>query len=97
VALGQVFSQYFGFPCQPSFHQLLHNHPHLSSGAGTIGQKWPQYMGLSPASIAIKNGPGVDSASNRNEYQEYSWNALGGERRLPRRADNLAAIYEPIF
>jgi hypothetical protein len=27
-----------GFPCQSSFHQLLHNHPRLSSGAGTIGQ-----------------------------------------------------------
>jgi hypothetical protein len=46
---GQVFSKYFGFPCQSSFHQLLHNHPHLSSGAGTIGQKWPQYKGLSPS------------------------------------------------
>jgi hypothetical protein len=23
VALGQVFSEYFGFSCQPSFHQLL--------------------------------------------------------------------------
>jgi hypothetical protein len=28
VALGQVFSKNFGFPCQPSFHQLLHNHLH---------------------------------------------------------------------
>jgi hypothetical protein len=26
VALGQVFSKCFGFPCQFSFHQLLHNH-----------------------------------------------------------------------
>jgi hypothetical protein len=43
VALGQVFSEYFGFPCQFLFHQLLHNH-HLSSGVGTIGQKWPQYQ-----------------------------------------------------
>jgi ribosomal protein L37AE/L43A len=25
-------------------HQLLHNHPHLSSGACTIDQKWPQYL-----------------------------------------------------
>jgi uncharacterized protein YihD (DUF1040 family) len=25
MALGQVFSEYFGFPCQSSFHQLLHN------------------------------------------------------------------------
>jgi hypothetical protein len=32
--LGQVFSEYFCFPCQSSFHQFLHNHPHLSSGAG---------------------------------------------------------------
>jgi hypothetical protein len=39
VALGQVFSEYFfGFPCQSLFHQFLHNHHQLSSGAGTIGQ-----------------------------------------------------------
>jgi hypothetical protein len=38
VALGQVFSDYFGFPCKFSFHQLLHNHHHLSSGAGTRGE-----------------------------------------------------------
>jgi hypothetical protein len=28
VALGHVFSEYFGFPCQSSFHRLLHNHHH---------------------------------------------------------------------
>jgi hypothetical protein len=33
---------------QCSFHQLLHNHPHLSSGVCTIGQKWPQYERLGP-------------------------------------------------
>jgi hypothetical protein len=39
VALGQVFSEYFGFPCNRcSLHQLLHNHPHVSSGKCTIGQ-----------------------------------------------------------
>jgi hypothetical protein len=37
VALGQVFSEYFGFPFQFSFHRLLHTR-HLSSGAGTVGQ-----------------------------------------------------------
>jgi hypothetical protein len=42
VALGQVFSKYFCFPCQSSFHQLLHNRHHISFGAGTIGQQWPQ-------------------------------------------------------
>jgi hypothetical protein len=26
VALGQVFSEYFGFPRQSSFHQFLHHH-----------------------------------------------------------------------
>jgi hypoxanthine phosphoribosyltransferase len=27
-----------------SFHQLLHNQHHLSSGAGTICQEWLQYQ-----------------------------------------------------
>jgi hypothetical protein len=26
VALEQVFSEYFGFPCQSSFHHILHHH-----------------------------------------------------------------------
>jgi hypothetical protein len=30
---GQVFSEFFGFSCnRRSLHQLLHNHPHVSSG-----------------------------------------------------------------
>jgi hypothetical protein len=28
VALGQDFSEYFGFPCQSSLHQILHHHNH---------------------------------------------------------------------
>jgi hypothetical protein len=28
LALGQVFSEYFGFPCQSSFHQIFHHHNH---------------------------------------------------------------------
>jgi hypothetical protein len=28
VALEHVFSDYFGFPCQSSFHQILHHHSH---------------------------------------------------------------------
>jgi hypothetical protein len=40
VALGQVSSEYFGFPCQYSFHQFLHNHhlglvQYASSGRST--------------------------------------------------------------
>jgi hypothetical protein len=28
AALGQVFSENFGFPCQSTFNLLLHNHLH---------------------------------------------------------------------
>jgi hypothetical protein len=37
-------------------------------------------------------GPGDDSASNRNEYQESSWGVMGGRRK----ADNFTAICDPI-
>jgi hypothetical protein len=37
LALGQVFSKYFSFPCQ-SFYRLLYTHHHPSFGAGTTGQ-----------------------------------------------------------
>jgi hypothetical protein len=36
--MGQVFSEYFDFPCQFSFYRLLQMQHHLSSGACTIGQ-----------------------------------------------------------
>jgi hypothetical protein len=36
MVLGQVFSKYYGLPCQFSSHQMLHTH--LSSGAGIKGQ-----------------------------------------------------------
>jgi hypothetical protein len=43
VALGQVFSEYFGFPCQSSLHQLLQK----SSIRGLYNRpKRPQYQGL---------------------------------------------------
>jgi hypothetical protein len=46
VALGQVFSEYFGFPCQSLFHQLLqkssspitwglYNRPEVAAVLGT--------------------------------------------------------------
>jgi hypothetical protein len=28
VPQGKIFSEYFGFPCQSSFHQILHPHNH---------------------------------------------------------------------
>jgi hypothetical protein len=40
----------------------------------------------------LRDRPGVDSASNRNVYQESTKKKPGGKVRLARRADNLAAI-----
>jgi hypothetical protein len=57
AALGQVFSEYFGFPCQFSFHRLLHMRHHLSSGAGTIGQlvaDVPSGLSLTPTQKKLK-------------------------------------------
>jgi hypothetical protein len=39
AALGQVFSEYFGFPCQSSFHQFLHYHNRLGLAQQTYW--WP--------------------------------------------------------
>jgi hypothetical protein len=36
AAQGQVFSEYFGFPCQ-SFHQFLHHHNHPGLAQEAIG------------------------------------------------------------
>jgi hypothetical protein len=49
VALVQVSSEYFGFPCQ-SFYRLLHTH-HPSSGAGAADQivaDVPSRLSLTP-------------------------------------------------
>jgi hypothetical protein len=61
VALGQVFSKYFGFPCQFSFrllHTHYHNH-HLLTGADKIGQivaDVPSGLSLTPLQeIKTKN------------------------------------------
>jgi hypothetical protein len=44
-----------------------------------------------------RTGPGVDSASKTNEYQEsLKIKKSGGKVRPARRADNLAAIYRAV-
>jgi hypothetical protein len=49
---------------------------------------------LNLANPSGRTDPGVDSVSNRNEYQESSKiKKPGGKVRLARRTDNLAAIY----
>jgi hypothetical protein len=55
-ALGQVFSEYFGFPCQSSFHQFLHHHNH--PGLAQQANWWPQCrvdpVGIHHPTIPIK-------------------------------------------
>jgi hypothetical protein len=56
VVLGQVFSEYFGFPCQFSFHRVLYTH-HLSSVAGAIFQlvaDVPSGLSLTPSQETYK-------------------------------------------
>jgi hypothetical protein len=60
MALGQVSSKSFGFPCHLSSHWLLHihRHHHLSSGAGTIGQlvaDVPSGLSLAPPQETKRN------------------------------------------
>jgi hypothetical protein len=43
----------------------------------------------------IALGPGVHSASNRNEYQNQKTIFLGSRGRKVRKADNFIAICEP--
>jgi hypothetical protein len=87
VALGQVFSKYFGFPCQFSFHQMLDTH--LSSGAGTIGQlvaDVPSGLSLTPPQDIKKTsrtslpsfekyshsqGPRVTLTEKKKKFQKY--------------------------
>jgi hypothetical protein len=53
VALGPVFSEYFGFSCQLSFHKLLHIHS--SSGATKIDKSVAVILsGLSLSSWKIR-------------------------------------------
>jgi hypothetical protein len=71
MALGQVFSQYFDFPCQFSF-RLLHTH-HLSSGARKIGQLTadiPNALSPTPPHGATKSYKGnyFDTSSGIRSY-----------------------------
>jgi hypothetical protein len=45
AALGQVFFEYFGFPCQ-SFHQFLHHHAHPGLAQYVIGGRSAEWTQL---------------------------------------------------
>jgi hypothetical protein len=56
AALEQVFSEYFGFSLQSSFHQSLHHHNH--PGLAQYAYWWPQCrvnpIGLHPTLYQLK-------------------------------------------
>jgi hypothetical protein len=62
------------------------------AGRGTMLQAGMSRVRIPMRSLDFSIDPGVDSASNRNEYQE----SLGSKGRPARKADNLTAICEPI-
>jgi hypothetical protein len=55
--------------------------------------RWMIFLNL-PNLVAL--GPGVYWASKRNEYHKQKNNFSGVKVQPVRKADNLAAIYEPI-
>jgi hypothetical protein len=86
VTLGQVFSEFFGFPCnRRSLHQLLQNHPHVSYGECTVGQcgrSAGTYRDLGDLNLGdLKKGPngGVSptphkkSSISRIPFQNKGW------------------------
>jgi hypothetical protein len=95
VALGQVFSEYFDFPCQFSFHRLLHTHL-LLSGAGTKGQlvaDVPSGFSLTPSQETKKilncsryplssRLVVLDAVKNRQKYFARVGNRTPNPRRL---------------
>jgi hypothetical protein len=66
VTLGQVHSEYFGFPCQFSLHRLLHIHHHLSSMAGTIGQ----LVADVPSGLSLSLNPPQET-EKKNNYNKW--------------------------
>jgi hypothetical protein len=55
MAIGQIFSEYYGFLCQSSFHQILH-HSHTGQvqyARSGRRAEWTQF-GLPPPTLRIK-------------------------------------------
>jgi hypothetical protein len=79
VALGQVFSEYFGFPCQFSFHQLLYSLIILSSklyslGTDSVGTYLLTYMNvLSSVLELLHTDRETDMAKLIRAFLRLSW------------------------
>jgi hypothetical protein len=78
--LGQVFSEYFGFPFQVSFHRLLNTH--LSSGAGTISQTVADVpSGLSGPKETKKKRTAYEEKATRKATSEFWSNVCASTQR----------------
>jgi hypothetical protein len=89
VALELVFSEYFGFPCQSSFHRLLHIHHHLSSRTGTIGQLVTDVrsgLSLIPPRIIKKNKKSEGQKLENPCHEEPNLAESSKEGYSPKRA-----------
>jgi hypothetical protein len=85
VALGQGFSEYFGFPCQFPFHRLLHTLHHLSPVTGTTGQlvaDVPRGLGLSPPQEVKKNAHNIFLDGLRKSYENCHSGLLMSRPRI---------------
>jgi hypothetical protein len=57
---------------------------------------WVDFF-LNDLILPVALGPGIYTASNRNEYRKHKHKMfLGSKVRRVRKADSLTAIYEPI-
>jgi hypothetical protein len=67
----------------------------LQAGRKVVGSILNEVIGYFQLTESFQPhyGPRVDSASNRNEYQESSWG--GGKERPARKVENLTVICEP--
>jgi hypothetical protein len=96
VALGQVFSEYFAFPCHSSFHRLLHIHHHLSPGAGTIGK----LVADEPSGLSLKpnlngNLTSIYYGGNIQNFHYYMPNFTGLFLDIKIRK-KINIVYRPI-
>jgi hypothetical protein len=77
-----------------SRHSRLRHHATSQKVVESIHYEVTEFFNW-PNSSSRHYAPDVDSASNRNEYQEFSGGG-GGKGRPARKADNIVAICEPI-
>jgi hypothetical protein len=68
-----------GMESDPKHHYILHMTCNLLSQKLKKGRRC-KILVLNHADLTQTYGPGVDSASNRNEYQESSWGVKSGRR-----------------